>query len=349
MLIPHRLALALQADGWLVRNDVVWHKKAPMPESVSGWRWERCRVKVKAGPRSQQPKGDAGLGAHSEALKSHRPDLVSEYSPCPGCPKCSEHGGYVLRRGSWRHTRAHETVIMAVKSMGYFSDQERVREANKRNWNPETLGGSLSSSTNRNQQAGRNDGTRTHTPAPNPAGRNPRSVLTPKPSNYKGAHYAVFSPTLISPLLRATAPTRVCPVCGAPWCPVVERESVKRNRPNPTTAAHLTNLNSRRGCPNDLAGVNNATISHRHTCDCVGRYYVLGTEKVEPLDPIPGWCLDPFAGTGTTLAVCAELGVNAVGLDISPQYLDEHAKPRIGLTPSGALGTLPLFAEMEVP
>ena len=179
------------------------------------------------------------------------------------------------------------------------------------------------------------------------SGRNPRSVLTPKPESYSGAHYAVYPRTLISPLLRATAPTRVCPVCGAPWCPVVERESVKRNRPNPTTAAHLTNLNSRRGCPNDLAGVNNATISHRHTCDCVGRYYVLGTEKVEPLDPIPGWCLDPFAGTGTTLAVCAELGVNAVGLDISPQYLDEHAKPRIGQTPSKALDALPLFAEIQ--
>ena len=68
-------------------------------------------------------------------------------------------------------------------------------------------------------------------------------------------------------------------------------------------------------------------------------------EYVTP-DPIPGWCLDPFAGTGTTLAVCAELGVNAVGLDISPQYLDEHAKPRIGLTPSKALDELPLFEGM---
>ena len=39
--------------------------------------------------------------------------------------------------------------------------------------------------------------------------------------------------------------------------------------------------------------------------------------------------------------------VNAVGLDISPQYLDDHAKPRIGITPSKALETLPLFADLE--
>jgi len=30
---------------WIVRNDVVWAKVAPMPESVSGWTWQRCRVK----------------------------------------------------------------------------------------------------------------------------------------------------------------------------------------------------------------------------------------------------------------------------------------------------------------
>lgn len=34
MLIPHRVAIALQDDGWIVRNDNVWWKKNPMPESV---------------------------------------------------------------------------------------------------------------------------------------------------------------------------------------------------------------------------------------------------------------------------------------------------------------------------
>ena len=34
MLIPHRVAIALIDDGWLVRNDAVWWKKFTMPESV---------------------------------------------------------------------------------------------------------------------------------------------------------------------------------------------------------------------------------------------------------------------------------------------------------------------------
>ena len=33
--IPWRVALALQADGWYLRSDIIWHKPNPMPESVT--------------------------------------------------------------------------------------------------------------------------------------------------------------------------------------------------------------------------------------------------------------------------------------------------------------------------
>ena len=36
--IPWRVAFALQADGWWLRQDIIWHKPAPMPESVR----DRC-------------------------------------------------------------------------------------------------------------------------------------------------------------------------------------------------------------------------------------------------------------------------------------------------------------------
>ena len=36
--IPWRIAFALQADGWYLRNDIIWHKPNPMPESVT----DRC-------------------------------------------------------------------------------------------------------------------------------------------------------------------------------------------------------------------------------------------------------------------------------------------------------------------
>ena len=36
--IPWRVAFALQADGWYLRQDIIWHKPNPMPESVA----DRC-------------------------------------------------------------------------------------------------------------------------------------------------------------------------------------------------------------------------------------------------------------------------------------------------------------------
>lgn len=35
MLVPERLALALQDDGWYVRSRIIWHKLSAMPESVT--------------------------------------------------------------------------------------------------------------------------------------------------------------------------------------------------------------------------------------------------------------------------------------------------------------------------
>jgi DNA modification methylase len=36
--IPWRVAFALQSDGWYLRQDIIWHKPNPMPESVT----DRC-------------------------------------------------------------------------------------------------------------------------------------------------------------------------------------------------------------------------------------------------------------------------------------------------------------------
>jgi DNA modification methylase len=36
--VPWQVAFALQADGWILRQDIIWHKPNPMPESVT----DRC-------------------------------------------------------------------------------------------------------------------------------------------------------------------------------------------------------------------------------------------------------------------------------------------------------------------
>jgi DNA modification methylase len=35
MMIPNRVAIALQEAGWYIRSEIIWHKPNPMPESVT--------------------------------------------------------------------------------------------------------------------------------------------------------------------------------------------------------------------------------------------------------------------------------------------------------------------------
>ena len=44
--IPWRVAFALQQDGWYLRQDIIWHKPNPMPESVK----DRCTCLLYTSP-----------------------------------------------------------------------------------------------------------------------------------------------------------------------------------------------------------------------------------------------------------------------------------------------------------
>lgn len=58
--------------GWLLRSAIVLWKPGPMPESVNGVRWERCRVKKKKGKHVRQgdPAGTGGYMAHAGDIRN---------------------------------------------------------------------------------------------------------------------------------------------------------------------------------------------------------------------------------------------------------------------------------------
>lgn len=76
----------------------------------------------------------------------------------------------------------------------------------------------------------------------------------------------------------------------------------------------------------------------------------------KPLDPVPATILDPFSGSGTTVAVAQSLGRRGIGLDLSAEYL-QLARQRTGIDAweawtngkrDGAnLADLPMFANKE--
>lgn len=131
--IPWRVALALQADGWHLRSDIIWAKPNPMPESVA----DRC-------------------------------------------------------------TKSHEYVFMLSKSEHYWSDFKAIREPAVE---PDR------------KRADRVGGANGHTVRHSPgsvmgasATRNKRDVWTVATAPYKEAHFAVFPPKLVEPMILAGCP-----------------------------------------------------------------------------------------------------------------------------------------------
>jgi site-specific DNA-methyltransferase (cytosine-N4-specific) len=124
-LIPQRFALAALESGWIIRNEVIWSKAAPMPTS----------------------KKDA-------------------------------------------MTVAHETIWFMTKSPKYFYDQDSVRVAHKRLWNPLTNGGSLVG-TEWCEKA-RKSMEKNSMPSPNPDGRNLWDVWHLSPDPVPEAHFACY-------------------------------------------------------------------------------------------------------------------------------------------------------------
>jgi len=85
MLVPHRLALALQADGWVVRNDLVYSKKSPMPESLRGWSWQKHRIKVRSGRYdSDEKQGVNPTGAGFNQRCRGEEGWAAQWTDCPG-------------------------------------------------------------------------------------------------------------------------------------------------------------------------------------------------------------------------------------------------------------------------
>lgn len=284
MLVPHRLALALQADGWVVRNDLVYSKKAAMPESVKGWSWSKHRIRApewKAkryiGKGTEQDSQSASerikmnmASARAEGINHEAGAVSVGWVDCPGCPKC-EPDGYVLKRGSWRHTRSHEFVIMAVKKMQYFADQEKVREASTGqagaavNFRRKTKDHLIPNQAAIQHRLDRPD------TVDNPAGRNPRSVLSPSPEPSGLKHFAIFPTGLIEPLIKATCPTRCCPKCGKGWSPVIKRGEprARPDNPNPALPYHAESGHTNAtGATTLHKMVESNILGYRPSCGC---------------------------------------------------------------------------------
>ena len=169
--IPWMLAFALRADGWYLRQDIIWHKPNPMPESVK----DRCT------------KAHEYIFLLSKSDKYHFDSAAIE-------EPIQDVTALRMLRGV---SDTHKNVNGAPGQTKHSMNQPRP---NVRKEFDSSMGGGGTSFVGHSGYK-KADGTLMIKPT-----RNKRSVWTVNTKPFKGAHFAVFPEELIEPCILAGAP-----------------------------------------------------------------------------------------------------------------------------------------------
>ena len=316
--IPWRVVFALQDAGWYLRSDIIWHKPNSMPESVQD-----------------------------------RPTRSHEYL-------------FLLAKRERYYYDAQAIAEPAQFWQGQAATFERTGPVSQHvlpgqiaaQHRPDRAGGKGGKNSFRGQGAEREGATG---PA-NREGReladvgygptrNRRDVWTVATRPYPGAHFATYPPELVEPcILAGTSARGCCPQCGAPWVRVTDRLTESTySRIKRETGHDWSEMQAQATMQGTAlkAGVvatggtrlPNGTQPHLDTAEVV----TVGWQPsctCPAADPIPCVVLDPFCGSGTTLAVALATGRNGIGVELNPAYI-ELAHERItstqpALVPVGA-------------
>lgn len=149
----------------------------------------------------------------------------------------------------------------------------------------------------------------------NPAGAPPLDYWVIPPKGYAGAHYAVYPEELCRIPILSMCPLQVCRTCGEPRRRVVDIDYMPHGDPDATRRE--------------------PRMAHRSESD--GGVYAIGafahgraTKNITTLgwtdcghdDWRTGVVYDPFAGSGTTLAVASGCGRDVIGADLDERNAD---------------------------
>lgn len=264
--IPWRLALALQADGWWLRRDIIWAKGVSFCAAYSG---------------------------------SIMPESVED-----------------------RPATSHEYLFLLTKSARYFYDGEAVREVGV------LAAGTRSAKGSADRRGMRGVNARPPEYAVADGTRNLRSVWAIATRPFPDAHFATFPPALVEPCVKAgTSERGCCPKCGVPWVRQVERGALAsadgtKATYRPTKGSDDQRVKGRSDGRTPNHSRARATTGWQPSCECGGGAGGLGDAvEARPYAPVPCVVLDPFLGSGTTALVANGLGRDAVGIELSGEYV----------------------------
>lgn len=169
--IPWMLAFALRADGWYLRQEIIWHKQNPMPESVRD-RPTRAHEQLFLLSKSQQYFYDADAIMEASSTETHARAARGR----------SDHHKYA-DGGPGNQTIAKQAPSAGrLPGRGPKSAPNDSKIRAKHSWHDSTLD---------------------VLPM-----RNKRSVWSTTSEPFPGAHFATYPPALIEPCILAGSPKR---------------------------------------------------------------------------------------------------------------------------------------------
>lgn len=281
------VALALQADGWICRGEIIWEKPNVRPES-HGDRCTVCHERIFVLSRTgkyffdqdaiREPYTEPMNRWGGEKLKA---DGVSEWDKGTGQETYRERDmrpnkAGRLRRTVWKIPTKPSTWEFCWKCRTLFEEKERsrIQKKDRKRWCPGC--GS---------------------------------------SEHWVGHFAAFPDTLIEPCVMAgTSEKGCCPKCGVPIRRIVKKTKKEQTAKDsgtrkplhgPTYSRHRTSIPGGQS----LVGYDYETEGWEPGCQCE-------FEKATPCT-----VFDPFVGSGTAGIVARRLGRHFFGVDLNEQYV----------------------------
>ena len=294
LMMPSRVAIALCADGWVLRSEIIWSKPNPMPENVTD-RPTVAHEKMFLLSKRGRYFYDAEAIKVPVSPSTHARISQASLQEQQGGPK---QDAYETQPG---HDRRPSDI---VKSMG-----------RKPGVNPKAAANAPGSKQNESFSAAVSGPV---------SDRNARTVWTIATQPYPGAHYATYPEKLVEPCIKAGSSPKACGVCAAPWervtgepIPAGGRESGNKER-QIAASGERGRVNTHMGSGFPYTPTTTPTTGRHSTCEH---------------DDDSGSCLvlDPFNGSGTTGRVALQHGRRYVGVDVSREYLVGQASHRLGI------------------
>jgi DNA modification methylase len=209
---PWRLAFALQDAGWYLRQDIIWHKPNPMPESIKD-RCTKAHEYIFLLSKSERYYFDQGairtpLGGETKALSFETMDFKArdKYKMPDGW--ATHDGGHGSFHRDGREAGAPPHGSVAARKARAAEHHKSAPTDERNGIRPTSKRNSFARETK--NTAGEHGQKPQHRPDRDEVHyaetANKRSVWTVATEAYPGSHYATFPRALIEPCILAGAP-----------------------------------------------------------------------------------------------------------------------------------------------